>query len=159
MTLNTGEDARTEDGIGRREEVENLEESLESLKQEKAKAKSAFTRARKQLLELVEEMDLLSRRQVRDGQAKLDSTQEMALKIMIALSEHCQCQKNGRARQKVTQEMKQLVQEFEEAHNRAQEYLDERRDEESSKTAGSYNPRDFRKEARCDSSNFHNDAE
>ena len=62
MTSNTGEDARTEDGIGRREEVEDLEESLESLKQEKAKAKSAFTRARKQLLELVEEMDLPSRR-------------------------------------------------------------------------------------------------
>ena len=86
MTSNTGEDARTEAGIGRREEVEDLEESLESLKQEKAKAKSAFTRARKQLLELVEEMDLPSRRQVRDGQAKLDSTQERALKIMIALS-------------------------------------------------------------------------
>ena len=41
MTSNTGEDARTEDGIGRREEVEDLEESLESLKQEWAKAKSA----------------------------------------------------------------------------------------------------------------------
>ena len=129
MTSNTGEDARTEDGIGRREEVEDLEESLESLKQEKAKAKSAFTRARKQLLELVEEMDLPSRRQVRDGQAKLDSTQDRALKIMIALSEHYQWQKNGRARQKVTQEMEQLVQEFEEAHKRAQEYLDERREE------------------------------
>ena len=51
------------------------------------------------------------------------------------------------------------MQEFEEAHNRAQEYLDERREAESSNTAGSYNPREFRKEARCDSSKFHNDAE
>ena len=61
MTSNTGEKVRTEDGIGRREEVEDLEESLESLKKEKAKAKSAFTRARKQLLELFEETDLPSR--------------------------------------------------------------------------------------------------
>ena len=51
------------------------------------------------------------------------------------------------------------MQEFEEAHNRAQEYLDERREAESSNTAGSYNPREFRKEARCDSSKFHNDTE
>eukprot|EP00112_Aurelia_sp_Birch-Aquarium-sp1_P015597 Seg3473.3 transcript_id=Seg3473.3/GoldUCD/mRNA.D3Y31 product="hypothetical protein" protein_id=Seg3473.3/GoldUCD/D3Y31 len=121
-------------------------------------------------------MDLPSRRQVRDGQAKLDSTQERALKIMIALSEHYQWLKNGRARQKVTQEMEQLVQEFEEARNRAQEYLDKRRESESSKTAGSYNPREHRKvslgaprfnqetylpfqEARFDSSQFHNNSE
>ena len=51
MASNTGEEVRTEDGIGRREEVEDLEDSLESLKQEKGKAKSAFTLARKQLLE------------------------------------------------------------------------------------------------------------
>ncbi|XP_065052042.1 uncharacterized protein LOC135681473 [Rhopilema esculentum] len=159
MTSNAGEEGRTEDGIGRGEDVEDLEEKLESLKQEKAKAKSAFTRARKQLLELVEEMDLPNRHQVRDGQTKLDSTQERALKIMIALSEHYQWQKNGTARQKVTQEMEQLVQEFEETHNRVQEYLDERRDSESSKTAGSYNPREDRKEAKFDSSQFHNNSE
>eukprot|EP00795_Rhopilema_esculentum_P005739 gene5739-10996_t len=121
-------------------------------------------------------MDLPNRHQVRDGQTKLDSTQERALKIMIALSEHYQWQKNGTARQKVTQEMEQLVQEFEETHNRVQEYLDERRDSESSKTAGSYNPREDRKvslgaprfnqetylpfqEAKFDSSQFHNNSE
>lgn len=38
MTSNAGEEGRTEDGIGRGEDVEDLEESLESLKQEKAKA-------------------------------------------------------------------------------------------------------------------------
>ena len=85
MTSNTGEDARTEDGIGRREEVEDLEESLESLKREKVKAKSALTRAKKQLLEVVEEMDLPSRRQVRDGKAKLDSTQERVQLIRLQL--------------------------------------------------------------------------
>ena len=176
MTSNVDEEVSVEDGIGRKEEMENLEESLESLKQEKVKAKSAFARGRKQLLELVEEMDLPSRRQVRDGQVKLDNTQERALKIMIALSEHYQWQKNRTARQKVTQEMEQLVQEFEEANNRAQEYLDERRESESSKTAGSYHPREQQKvsleatkftqkthlpfqEAKFDPSQFHNNSE
>ena len=73
MNSNTGEEIRTEDRIGRGEEVEDLEETLKSLKQEKAKQKSAFTRARKQLLDLVNEMDLPSRSQVRDGRAKLDN--------------------------------------------------------------------------------------
>ena len=65
MTSNTGEYVRTEDGIGRREEVEDFEESFESLKQEKAKAKSASTQSRGQLFEMVEEMDLPNRCQVR----------------------------------------------------------------------------------------------
>ena len=77
--------------------MENLEESLKSMKQEKAKAKSAFMRAIKQLLEFVEEPN---RRQVRYGQAKLDNAQERAMKITSALSEHYQLQKNGKASQK-----------------------------------------------------------
>ena len=68
------------------------------------------------------------------------------------------------------------MQEFEEAHNRGQKYLDERKESDLSKTAGSYNPREYRKlslgtprfnqetylpfqEARYDSSQFHNNAE
>ena len=158
------------------ESVENLEESVESLKQEKAKSKSAFTRARKQLLELVEETDLPSRSQVRDCQVKLDTAQERALKIMVGLSEHYQWQKNGKARQKITQEMERLVQEFKEAHNRAQEYLDERKESETSTTAGSYHLQEHQKvslgtpnvkqeaylpfhEVRLDSSHFCNNSE
>ena len=75
-------------------------------------------RARKQLMELVEETDLPNRRQVQDGQAKLDNAQERALKIMTALSELYQWQENGKARQIITQEFEQLVEEFEEPHNR-----------------------------------------
>ena len=55
--------------------------------------------------------------------------------------------------------MEQLVQEFEEAYDRAQGYLDGRREAESINTAGTYNPQEYRKEARFDSSKFHNDAE
>ena len=95
----------------------------------------------------MEETDLLSRSQVRDGQAKLDNEQERALKIMTALSEHYQWQKNGKARQKITQEMEQMVQEFEEAHKRAQEYLDERKESETSTVAGSYHLQEHQKEA------------
>ena len=145
MASNKGEEGKARDEIARTEDMENLEESLESLKQEKVKSKSAFTRARKQLLELVEETDVPSRSQVRDGLAKLDNEQERALKIMTALSEHYQWQKNGKARQKITQEMEQLVQEFEEAHKRAQEYLDVRKESEASTMAGSYHLREHQK--------------
>ena len=88
-------------------------------------------------------MDSLSRRQVPDGQAKLDNTQERALKIIIALSEHYQWQKNGRARQKATESHSgngAIGAGIRRMHNRAQEYLNEIRESESSKTAGSYNP-------------------
>ena len=149
---------------------------MESLKHEKAKAKSTFTRARHQLLELVEEMDLPSRCQVQDGQAKIDNTQERTLKIMIALSEHYQWQNNGRAKQKVTQENGAIAAGVRRTQKRAQEYLDERRESESSKTAGSYNPLEYRKvslgaprfnqetylqfqEAGYDCSQFHNNPE
>ena len=171
-----GKEEKARDETATKEDMENLEDSLESLKQEKATAKSAFTRARKQLLELVEETDLLSRSQVRDGQAKLDNAQERALKIMTALSEHYQWQKNGKARQKITEEMERLVHEFEETHNRAQEYLDEQKESEASTTAGTYHLREHKKvslgspkckqqvsssfqEVRFDSSRFCNNSE
>ena len=102
------------------------------------KSKSAFTRARKQLLELVEETDLPNKSHIRDGQVKLDNAQERALKIVIELSEHYQSQKNGEARHNISKEMEQLVKESEEAHSRAQEYLEERKESETSTVAGSY---------------------
>ena len=43
MTSNTGVEVRMEDGIGRREDVEYLEGSVESLKQEKVKKKLVFS--------------------------------------------------------------------------------------------------------------------
>ena len=145
MASNEAGEGKARYEVTRKEDMENLEESLESLKQEKAKSKSAFTRARKQFLELVEETDLPNKSHVRDGQVKLDNAQERALKIMTELSEHYQWQKNGEARHNITKEMEQLVQEFEEAHNRAQEYLDERKESETSTVAGSYYLRQHKK--------------
>ena len=62
-----------DDGHGR--ELQDLEfqdkeheENVEELKQLKSRAKSAFTRSRHQLLQLLEEEDLPSRRQVRNAQ-------------------------------------------------------------------------------------------
>ena len=64
MASNEGEEGKARDEIATTGDMDNFEESLESLMQEKGKLKSAFTRARKQLLELVDETDLPSRSQV-----------------------------------------------------------------------------------------------
>ena len=50
---------------------------------------------------------------------------ERALNVMVVLLEHYQWQKNGKAGQKITQEMEQSVQELEEAQNRVLDYEDE----------------------------------
>ena len=176
MASNESREGKAKDEVTTKEDMENLEESLESLKQEKAKSKSAFTRARKQLLELVEETDLPNKSHVRDGQVTLDNAQERALNIMTELPEHYQWLKTGEARHNITKEMEQLVQEFEEAHNRVQEYLDERKESETSTVAGSYYLREHKKvslgtprfkqetylpfqEVRLDSSQFCNNSE
>ena len=49
MTASKGEDVRIGDEVGRREDAEDIEEGLENEKQEKAKAKSTFKPAGKQL--------------------------------------------------------------------------------------------------------------
>ena len=132
------EEVRSEKTTGDFEEDEYFEDRLDELKQEKAKAKSAFTRARNRLLELVEETDL---QRVRDERFKLDSCQTRAMDSMVALSDYYRNQKNRKAKKLVTEEMEKLTKEFEHAHNRAQEYLDERRESASNKSSSSTSSR------------------
>ena len=126
-----------DDGRGR--ELQDLEfqdkeheENVEELKQLKSRAKSAFTRSRHQQLQLLEEEDFPSRRQVRNAQRNLNAKQETAMEILARLSDEY-CHLNDRnSRKKVSQEMEKMEDEFSEAQNRAQEYLDARKDELSS---------------------------
>ena len=124
--------AKEVSGDEEREFEEDHEERLEGLKQEKASAKASFTRARRQLLELIDEEDLPSRRQVREACRKVDSAQERAHSVMKKLADEYSQRKDRIKRQRVGQEMEQLECEFSEAQNRAQEYLDARKDEASS---------------------------
>ena len=108
------------------------EENVEELKQLKSRAKSSFTRSRHQLLQLLEEEDLPSRRQVRNAQRNLNAKQETAMEILARLSDKYRHLNDRNSRKKVSQEMKKMEDEFIEAQNRAQEYLDARKDELSS---------------------------
>ena len=67
------------------DDIEEIEDHIEELKQEKAKAKSAFTRSRHKLLQLLED-DLPSRRAVRSAQEILNKNQEMAMELLSTLS-------------------------------------------------------------------------
>eukprot|EP00794_Sanderia_malayensis_P002099 gene2099-2384_t len=131
------EEVRSEKTTGEFEEDEYFEDRLE-LKEEKAKAKSAFMRARNRLLELVEETDL---QRVRDERFKLDICQARAMDSMVALSDYYRDQKNCKAKKLVTEEMEKLMNEFEHAHNIAQEYFDERRESASDKSSSSTSSR------------------
>ena len=105
------------------------EENVEELKQLKSRAKSAFTRARHQLLQLLEEEDPPSRRKVRDAQRTLNSKQETAMEILARLSDEYRHLSDINCRKKVSKEMEKMEGEFSEAQDRAQEYLDTRKDE------------------------------
>ena len=109
-----------------------IEAHLEELKQLKSRAKAGFTRSRHQLLQLLEEEDFPSRRQVRYAQQCLNSNQENAMEIMARLSDEYGRLNDRKSREKIGQEMEKLEHEFSEAQNRTQEYLDARRDEPSS---------------------------
>ena len=99
-----------DDGCGR--EPQDLEfqdkeheENVEELKQLKSRAKSAFTRSRHQLLQLLEEEDLPSRRQVRNAQQNLNAKQETAMEILARLSDEYRHLNDRNSRKKVSQEM------------------------------------------------------
>ena len=111
--------------------IEEIEDRIEELKQEKAKANSAFTRSRHKLLQLLED-DLPSRRAVRGAQEILNKNQERAMELLSTLSTEYAKKKDKSMRQNVTTEMEKIDAELTEAQDRAQEYLDNRKDEASS---------------------------
>ena len=63
------------------------EERIENLKQEKVKEKSAFTRVKNKLLYLVDEEDYPSRREVKQVCQKLGEVQERAMETLEKLSQ------------------------------------------------------------------------
>ena len=114
------------------EAVDEKEERIESLRQQKAKDKSAFTRIKNKLLSLLDEEDYPSRREVKAMCQKLCEVQERTMLTMEELSQEYLSSKDKEKRKKLTGEMDKLEAEFSEAHDKAQEYLDSRKDELSS---------------------------
>ena len=114
------------------EAVDEEEERIESLRQQKAKEKSAFTRIKNKLLSLLDEEDHPSRREVKAACQKLCEVQERTMSTMEELSQEYLSSKEKEKRKKLTGEMDKLEAEFSEVHEKAQEYLDSRKDELSS---------------------------
>ena len=106
------------------EPAEDSEDRLDTFKEEKCKAKTNFTRARRKLLSLIDDDHPSRRNEVRNGCENLDLVLEAALQIMENLSEEYSRRGDRYNRKKVGREMEQLESEFTEAQNRAQEYLD-----------------------------------
>ena len=110
------------------EAVDEEEERIESLTQQKAKDISAFTRI-KNKPSLLDEEDHPSRREVKAACQKLCEVQERTRSTMEELSQEYLSSKDKKKHKKLTGEMDKLEADFSEVHEKAQEYLDSRKDE------------------------------
>ena len=106
-------------------------ERVETFKQEKAKTKANFTRARRRLLALIDDDQPPRRGEVRDECKGLDAAWESAMNVMENLSEEYSRQGDRYNRRKLGREIEQLENEFTEAQNKAQEFLDKTKTESS----------------------------
>ena len=109
-----------------------IEERIEDFKQDKARQKSSFTRIKNKLLRMLDEQDYPSRREIKEMCHQLSDAQERAMETMHRLSMEYALLKDREKRKKVVEEMNKLELEFSEANEKAQEYLDARKDELSS---------------------------
>lgn len=111
------------------------DDTILKIKVEKTKAKSSFTRAKNQLLSLLDEEDLPSRRQVKVGRSKLDVAQENVIELLGKLSELYVTGNDNKNIEKTEQEMESIENDYSKVQSRTQEYLDSRKDDISSHTS------------------------
>ena len=103
------------------EAVDKEGERIESLRQQKAKDKSAFTRIKNKVLSLLDEEDYPSWREVKAMCQKLCEMQERTMLTMEELSQEYLSSKDKEKRKKLTGEIDKLEAEFSKAHDKAQE--------------------------------------
>ena len=104
---------------------------IDDLKRQKIKAKTTFTKLRHSTLRILDD-NTPSRRTIRECQTKIDNAHEIAIDIMLQLSEEYSNEKDRLNYQKVCMEMEKLEQELSEIQDRCQAYLDSRKDDISS---------------------------
>ena len=90
------------------EPAEDSVDRLDAFKEEKCRAKTSFTRARRKLLSLIDDDHPPRRNDVRNGCENLDLVLETALRIMENLSEEYSRRGDRYNRKKVGREMEQL---------------------------------------------------
>ena len=112
--------------------MDDEEDRIETLKQQKAKDKTVFTKNKNKLLSLLDEEDYPSRREVKVACEMLCEVQERTMSTMEELSQEYFRSKEKEKRKRLTDEMDRLEAEFSEAYDKAQEYLVNRKGELSS---------------------------
>ena len=101
----------------------NIKQQIEELKRHKAKKKSAFIKARRVMLILLDE-DLPSRRKIRSQQQKVEDCQEKPMSVRETLIDMYTAVGDQESVKKINEELETLERECTSAQNRAQEYLD-----------------------------------
>ncbi|CAB4042746.1 Nucleotide-binding oligomerization domain-containing 2, partial [Paramuricea clavata] len=114
------------------DESDEAENRLQELKYQKARAKTAFTKARNQLLNLLDEEECPNRKQIREIRRKLNEKQEQAFAAIDALACEYSSRTDRSALRKTTEEIEKLEMEFTDAQNRVQVYFDNTLDDSSS---------------------------
>ena len=114
------------------EAIDEEEDRFGTLKEQKTKDKSAFSGIKNKLLSLLGEENYLSRREVKAVCQKLCEVQERKMTTIEELSQEHLSSKEKEKRRKLTKKMDRLEAEFSDAHDKAQEYLNNRKDELSS---------------------------
>ena len=91
---------------------DEAEERLNMLTFKKMKAKTSFTKTRRQLLGLLDEFDLPSRQDIMEACEKLEAVHERAFSVMVELSMEYSRQGDRKNTNKTTQEIELLHQKF-----------------------------------------------
>ena len=118
--------------IGSRGNIVDVTAFEPQLRKDKFKTKANFICARSNLLMLLEDRDMPSRREVKEACKKLDSCMEIVMTVISNMSDFYV--RNGdliNGDQAVT-EMEKIEKQYEAAHEAALDYLDSRKDDASS---------------------------
>ena len=105
------------------DEIDEVENRLEELKYRKARVKTAFTKTRNQLLNLLDEEECPDLKLIKGMRRKLSDKQEEALQVIDALAFEYSRRSDKNALSKITVEIEKLETEFSDAQNRVQVYL------------------------------------
>ena len=108
--------------------VEMFEETIADLKQNKARSKTVFTKARRRLLVLIQENITVEK--IDEECEQLEMLMEELLEVTGRLSAKYKLEKDSKSNDKLSSEIEQIEIEFTDAQNRAQRIRDELRNRE-----------------------------
>lgn len=124
--------------VGRRSNAVDVAGLEVQFKKDKSRTKANFTRARNSLLNLLEEHDLPSRREIKTACSKMDSSLDIVMKVLANFSDFYVTNGEIQKGQRIANEMEKIEQDFYSTYEAAREYLDSRRDDACSVTSDTF---------------------